>query len=34
MTIGFDVRRTSCSRLVDCLQRDGAREPEITMVLT
>ena len=25
-----DVRRTSCSRLVDCLQLDGARDPEIT----
>ena len=26
----FDVRLTSCSRLVDCLQRDGARDPVIT----
>ena len=29
-TFQLNVRQTSCSRLVDCLQRDDARDPEIT----
>ena len=30
----FDVHHMSCSRLVDCLQLDGARDLEITWSLT